>query len=203
MRKHNLFWGVLFILVGALFMLNNLGVFNINVWKLLWPSFLIALGVWTIWATQPGQAAREVEQVVIPLDGAGQARVRIRYGAGRLRVGGGTGADELATGGFAGGLDYKTARAGETLEVDMRSPSADSPVVFIPWAWGPRDWNFSLNDQIPLSLDIKSGGSDIQLNLTGLRVTDLKLDTGASTTDIYLPANAGHTQVKVSGGATT
>jgi hypothetical protein len=47
MRLSTLFWGVLFVLIGGLFLLNNLGVLNVNwetVWR-LWPMILIFWGI--------------------------------------------------------------------------------------------------------------------------------------------------------------
>ena len=39
------------------------------------------------------------------------------------------------------------------------------------------------------------------LDLRDLKVTDLKLETGASATEVTLPASAGFTRVKVQAGA--
>ena len=45
------------------------------------------------------------------------------------------------------------------------------------------------------------GASDAHVDLTDVRVTDLKIETGASNTEITLPANAGVTHVDLDGGA--
>ena len=47
MRMSTLFWGVLFVLIGGLFLLNNIGVLNVNwetIWR-LWPMILIFWGI--------------------------------------------------------------------------------------------------------------------------------------------------------------
>lgn len=47
MKLSSLFWGVLFVLIGGLFLLNNLGVLNVDwttVWR-LWPMILVFWGV--------------------------------------------------------------------------------------------------------------------------------------------------------------
>ena len=49
MRKSNLFWAVILILVGILLLLNSLDILNVDVWGLIWPLFLILLGIWTLW----------------------------------------------------------------------------------------------------------------------------------------------------------
>lgn len=202
MRRGTLFWGSILILFGILLLLNNLGILDVNVWSLIWPLFLIALGVWTLWGVFFGRPSVETEEVAIPLEGAAQARVRIRHGAGRLRVDAGAGPGELAAGTFDGGLDHRVKREGDMLDVEMRVPAGSH--FFFPWMWGPwhtLNWSFGLNGEIPLSLDLETGASDMRLDLTDLRVTDLRLQTGASATDLTLPANAGHTRVKISAGA--
>jgi len=46
-RKESIFWGVLVLLLGVLFMLKNLGL-DINIWHFLgkfWPLILIFIGL--------------------------------------------------------------------------------------------------------------------------------------------------------------
>ncbi len=201
MRRSTVFWGSILILIGVLLLLDN--VLAIDVGDLIWPLVLIALGLWILWGVLAGRGSIEAEEATIPLEGAGQARVRIHHGAGRLRLDSSAGPGELATGTFGGGLDYRVSREGDTLDVLMRMPRSFPPFA-VPWMWGPGrtlDWSFGLNSQIPLSLDFEIGANDARLDLTGLRVTDLRLQSGASSTDLKLPANAGHTQAVIKTGA--
>ncbi len=204
MRKSGLLWGVVLVFVGALLLLNSLGIFNVDVWSLIWPAFLIALGLWSLWGVFAGPRTAGAEEVTIPLEGAGRACLRIRHGAGRLRVDAGASAGELVTGTFGGGLDHRPKREGDALTVDMRVPDGGFPHIVAPWNWARGrglNWSFGLNREIPLSLDLETGASDMRLDLTDLRVTDLRLQTGASETKLLLPANAGHTRVNINAGA--
>jgi hypothetical protein len=54
---------------------------------------------------------------------------------------------------------------------------------------------------VPLSLKCETGASKSALDLRDLKVTELELETGASSTEVTLPANAGYTRVKVEAGA--
>lgn len=197
------FWGIVLILLGALLLLGNMGVFgDMDVWGVFWPLALIALGVWVLLGVLYRGRAAETQQSSIPLGGASKAQIKIEHGAGRLRVSAGAGPDELVAGDFTGGLDYKAEREGDTLEVKLRLDAPGS--AFGPWNWGAGeslDWDVRLNDQIPIELKVATGASENELDLSGLRVTELKVSTGASKTTITLPANAGHTEVKVSSGA--
>jgi hypothetical protein len=85
------------------------------------------------------------------------------------------------------------------LEVKLRTSQQ-------PWAWWPGeslDWDIRLNRDIPLNLKIDSGASASILDLSDLKVTDLDIDTGASSTELTLPANAGNTHVDIDTGASS
>jgi hypothetical protein len=203
MSKSNLFWGLILILLGVLLLLNSLGLLSVNVWSLIGPLALIAFGLWVLWGVFVGSPSAETEEATISLEGAGRARVRIRHGAGRLHVDGSAGPGELVAGTFGGGLDHRVRREGDRLDVEMRTPPHSFPFLMMPW-WGLRgglDWSLGLNSEIPLSLDLETGASDARLDLAGLRVTDLRLQTGASATRLTLPASAGHTRAEIHSGA--
>jgi hypothetical protein len=203
MRRSTLFWGTIIILIGVLLLINNL--FNIDVGKLIWPLILIVLGLWVLWGVFTAPRGFETEEEeTIPLEGATKARIQINHGAGRLRVSGGAGAGELVTGTFGGGLDYRTSQEGDTLAVKMGIRTSPPHFVF-PWTWwGPGrtlDWSVSLNESIPLSLDLQTGANEARVDLSSLQVTDLQLQTGASSTQVTLPTNAGHTRAAIRSGA--
>lgn len=199
MRRGTLFWGFLLIIFGLVLLLDNLGLLgNIDIWNLLWPLFLIALGAWILFGTI-FRRAPTVEHASIPLEGAQSARVRVRHGAGRMEVNAGSATGVLAEGDFAGGLEHSSRLQGDMLEVKM-SPREQ---VF-PFSWSPGttlDWSFWLTRDIPLSLDYETGASESRLNLRELHLTEMRLKTGASSTTIDLPANAGTTRVFVESGA--
>lgn len=199
MRRGTLFWGFLLIVFGLVLLLDNLGLLgNIDIWNLLWPIFLIALGAWILFGTV-FRRAPETEHASIPLEGAQSARVRVRHGAGRVEVTAGTGLGILAEGDFTGGLEQSSRLQGSVLEVRMNPPEN-----IFPFTWSPGttlDWSFGLTRDIPLTLDFESGASETRLNLRELRLTELRIKTGASSTNIDLPANAGHTRVFIESGA--
>jgi hypothetical protein len=201
MRRSGLFWGVILLLFGLLLLLSNLGIIAINVWGAVWAVVLIALGVGILWGIFVGSSAAEGEEVTIPLEGADSARVRVRHGAGRLRVSAGAAPDALVEGTFTSGLAYRSRRRGEELDVDMSPRSV--PFFMAPWNWGRQGlgWTFSLNGAIPLALSFETGAGEARLDLSELRVTDLRLQTGASSVHVTLPAHAGHTQARIEAGA--
>ncbi len=204
MVRNSLFWGGILVLAGILLLLDNLGLLAVNVWSLIWPLFLIALGLRLLWRYLAGPPAPQVEEAAIPLEDAGRARIRIRHGAGRLYVTAGADQDELVSGTFGGGLEYQARRDGDLLDVDMRPSSHSFPEVMMPWNWGSRgalDWSVVLNNEVPLTLSLETGASDTRLDLSELHLTELRLQTGASSTDLTLPAHAGFTRADLHAGA--
>jgi hypothetical protein len=146
----------------------------------------------------------EVEEAAIPLEGATSASVRVSHGAGRLAIDASAGADELLLGTFGGGLDVRSDRQGDNLDVRLRLPGGPFPSIALPWNWRSGrglDWTFGLNPAVPLALRLETGAADMRLDLSELKVTSLRLSTGASSTVLTLPADAGHTPVEVESGA--
>ena len=201
MRRDYIFWGAVLILLGGLMFLNSADIRlprGINPIQLFWPSVLILLGGWIMF----GYFLRgnvEFEQVSIDLEGASQASLKLSHGAGRIIVGAGAAPGQLLSGSFAGGIKHSVHRSGDRLDAHLEA----RPFVFPPFFgnWQGLEWNFNLNREIPLALRLETGASQAELDLRDLKVTDLKISTGASKTDITLPVNAGMTTVKVELGA--
>ncbi len=199
MRRGAYFWGLIFILVGGLLLLQNMELLKIDVWKLLWPLFLIAAGVWVLLGFF-FRKTPETEHASVALEGATLARVHIRHGAGRLTIQGSAAPGNLVEGDFGGGLVLDTRRSGDQLEVTLRMPSQAFPT------WGPGyslDWILNLAQDVPLELDVEGGANEAHLYLTDLKVTRLNLKTGASSTELLLPTNAGLTQVDCRAGVSS
>ena len=198
MRSNTLFWGFVLIAAGALFLLSNLGIIQVNVWNLIWPLVLIALGLSVLLRTvfrRPSTA----ETVSIPLSGAEQAVVRINHGAGELNMSSGAGEGVLLEGSFAGGINHDERRDGNTVKVNLRMPS----LVF-PFFWAPGDslnWDVHLSPRIALVFYLETGANRARIDLSDLLVNELRFKSGASATDLVLPENAGKTDVRIESGA--
>jgi len=194
MRRNYLFWGSVLILLSALFLLKALGITD-DVWGYFWLLAMGLLGVWFIIRAIWRPKGEEGEQVAIELKGAQQASLRLKHGAGRMTIGCGAGAGQLLSGTFSYGLDYKTKMVGDKLEVRMRSASH-----FGPFIGEGYDWHLNLTRDIPLSLSINSGASESRIDLSELRVPYLKLETGASSTSLTMPAAGGNTLAEINAG---
>ncbi len=201
MRRGSLFWGVIIVLAGVLLLLNQFGLLPVSAWSLFWPIVLILLGVWFLLGPTLAHQELKDENLSIPLDGAGEADIRIRHGAGKLELAAMPLSENALSGTFTGGVYARHSLHGNTLRVRLQNP--DNMMFGWPPMVGPQGyhWNFALAKNIPIKLDLKTGASDTDLDLSELNVTELELDTGASSNQITLPANAGYTRLRVHAGA--
>jgi hypothetical protein len=217
MNRGSIFWGVVLVLLGGLLLAQNMNLIppTVNVWSIFWSLVLVAVGVslllrnsesrTTLVRSGDAPAAdfavtHSGEAVRLPLDSARSARLHFHYGAGELRVDGNAAPDELYSGTFAGGLDHQERQDGDQVTADLRVPASNIPVM-APFVIHNLDWTVGLNPNIPLSLDMEVGASRNLLNLRDLQVRELRLQTGASASEIDLPARAGETRVMLRAGA--
>jgi hypothetical protein len=203
MARRNLFWGLLVLLIGLILLGNSFGWFHgLNGWALVWPAALVFVGIWFLVSslthrTQP----LENRQVMIAVEGDKQAAIKFEFGAGKLELGTTQNPSALVEGNALGELVQVVTRDGG--KVNVKLSAAPNMFMDLPSAMGTRglEWRLNLNRDIPIELDVESGASESILTLTDLKVTKLKIGTGASSNKIYLPAKAGSTDVKVEAGA--
>lgn len=199
MRSSGTFLAVALIVLGALILLGNL--LQVDAWGLVWSALLILVGLWILWGLFYGGRASRTEELAIALDGAQTARIQLRHAAGRLVLGGGAATGELLAGSFGGGVVHAERRAGESLEVDVRTPAEDFIPFITPWSLAAGlVWSVRLTDAVPLSLEVGSGAGDMRLDLTDLCLSELKVEAGAGRVDLRLPSRAGATKVRIGAG---
>lgn len=197
-----LFWPLALIAFGVLLLLDNLGWLPGSVWGYVWPAVLIFVGAGLIF----GRARRaEPIEDSVSLDGAGSATITVEHGAGVLEVFSGAQPDNLLEGAFSGGVTKRIDRHGDQTQVVLGMGPEPDWIHFIwPWNWmgfRGQEWNLRLNPNPRLALHFKTGASETRLDLTDLRVAEVSVETGASSTRLTLPAHAGWTRARVASGA--
>jgi len=196
--RGSLFWGIVLIVLAALLLFGQQGWLKGDIFGYFWPAIIILFGIWLlIGALGRGRSEAVGQKLSIPLESARNARIKLEHAAGRLNIRAGAASSELLNGVFGTEVDYKSNLVADQLQVKLRNSSHF-------WAWVPGeslDWDIRLNGEIPLNLKIESGASASTLDLTDLKVLDLDIDTGASSTEVTLPASAGNTHVEVDSGA--
>jgi len=185
MRRGELFWGGLLVILGVLFFLQAAGYLTGDVFGWFWPIFIILLGIWVL---SGGYARRSrfaaAGKFSIPLQGATEATLAIDHGAGRMLLRSDANPGDFLTGVMAAGMNHSEWHDGDKLLVRLEAGPSLIPVL------GPEDgiWEFRLNRDVPIALSIHSGASSLDLDLTDLHVTSLAFDGGASRLNLSLPA---------------
>jgi hypothetical protein len=202
MRNGSVFWGIGLVLLGGLLLLQTTGMIapGVNVWAIFWSLVLVLFGV-NLLLRSTGRGAKLYHETrEEPLNGARQAELRFHHGAGELRVDASATPDALFTGTFGGGIDARVQHSGDTARAELRTPADNFPMVGFTGA-GELNWQVGLNPNLPLSLHFELGASHNLLDLRALQVKELRLQTGASRTEIDFPERAGSTRATIRSGA--
>ena len=195
MRRDNVFWGAVLILVGVLLYLQTQGYVT-DIFKYFWPLALILVGGWIILGVYWKPAPSAEDSFSIPLQAAQSVKYNFAHGVGQLEIRGGAPADLALVGSSAVGMNRRTNLSGDRLEVRVEAGPS-----FVPFV-GPREgiWRFQLTQQVPVSLTVESGASSLNIDLTDVLLTRMALKTGASSTNVTMPAR-GASILDVESGA--
>lgn len=183
MRRDNIFWGGVLILLGVLFFLQRQNIIP-SVIPYLWPLALILFGGWLILSVYWRPSASESEKFDIPLQDAKSVRYRFSHGAGQIIITGGAPAGRALAGSSANGLNETSHSDGDRLEVRIEAGAS-----FVPFV-GPSDgaWRFQLTQEVPVSLKVETGASQLDMDLTNVLASHIELETGASSSSVIMPA---------------
>ena len=195
MKRDNLFWGGVLILVGVLLYLQTQGYIS-NVFRYLWPLMLILVGGWIILGVYWKSAPSPEDTFSIPLGTAQSVKYNFSHGAGQLEITGGAPAGQALMGTSAAGMNRNSHLDGDRLDVRVEAGPS-----FIPFV-GPNEgvWRFQLTQDVPVVLTVESGASHTEIDLTNVLATRLTLKTGASSTNVTMPAR-GSSLLDVEAGA--
>lgn len=201
MKRSALFFGTMIVLLGVVLLGINLGVVDHRIWRYFWPLVLVLLGVWFLLGPYLSKGTLESVERSVPMMNDTEAEIHFNYGAGRMVISSGAKPQELLSGSFTGGITEELHRNNGKAFLKINTPTD----FIFPGVWPAGqhglNWNINLTNEIPLQLHIHSGACEARLDLTDLKVTELNIETGASSTDVTLPQNAGFTRVVVKSGA--
>ena len=189
-------WPIVWIIVGSVLLLSTTGRLGTGPGELIsqgWPWLLVALGVWFLIGSIAPGGSGGTERLTIPLRGASDASVRIRFGAGTLTTRPAA-AGDLVDGVFEGGVMHRELGPGR---VELSQDTSYG----LPWLDRRSVWDLGLTGEVPLDLRLETGASRTLLDLREARLSRLDLQTGASETRVVLPRNAGTTEVRAEHGA--
>lgn len=195
MRRDNLFWGGVLVIVGVLLYLQAQGYIG-NVFQYFWPLALILVGGWIILGVYWKPAPSTGDTFSIPLGTAQSVKYSFAHGVGQLEISGGAPAGQALVGTYAVGMNRRSHLNGDRLEVRVEAGPSFVPVV------GPSEgiWRFQLAQDIPVLLTVESGASFLNIDLKDVLATRFALKTGASSANVTMPAR-GASLLDVEAGA--
>ena len=198
MRRSEVFWGSVLVVLGVLFLLRAIGVLTGDIFGWFWPLFIIAVGVWILLQGFTFHANYEkAEKFSVPLQGAREGSLSIEHGVGRIELRSGANQGDFITGMLGVGMNRSSNLNGDKLEVKISAGPS-----FIPFI-GPEGgiWQFRLNPDLPSAIKIEAGASRLDLDLSDLQVTYFSFEGGASNVNLTLPARVANTVVDIEAGA--
>jgi hypothetical protein len=111
-------------------------------------------------------------------------------------IGAGAPIGQALTGSAGTGMNKESHLDGDRLEVKVEAGPS-----FVPFV-GPSEgiWRFQLTQEIPLTLSVEAGASSLDIDLKDVLATRVQLKTGASSSNVTMPAR-GASILDVEAGA--
>lgn len=216
---------VLLVVAGIVTLLANVGAIS---WEQLgrlgdlWPLLLILAGMWLILSAVAAAGVRDLVMVVLVIVLAAGAVAYVATGpatgsitsasaplagnaAGRLVITGGAATTHLNVGDTGGDLyrarlratgdQPKVTNAGGAVTIDFGSGSRSGFFSI------RREADVTLSSEVPWTISVEGGALTVRGDLSDGRVQAFELGGGASSVDLKLPAPAGDTSLRFTGGA--
>lgn len=191
---------LLLILVGILALLGNFGFLSAQAWIYLFAAALIVFGALLLWSARPKPYQIQIVTASAPLENAAHATLNLKHGAGLLKLTAATDTTLFYSGAFRGGVTQRLAREGDALRVELKTP-AEIWKQLSKFQARELEWNVAVHPQIPLTLEYEGGAGEAHMDFSGIHLTTLDIQTGASPTHAILPAPRGTLRVVIHSGA--
>jgi len=223
-------WGIFLLFLGIVFLLQTLDVLPWGLWGTLWrfwPVLIIVVGlgillrrynawlislliavilggclgiaIWQHGPSLPGGIA--TESYSAPLDDMERAVIEIDFSAGSITIG------SLPPGSpnFVE-ADYAVRNRRETMDLDFQQWGGEGRLSLSTtnqqfWDDGGIRWEINFTRDIPLAINIKSAVSNMELDLSRLQVTELRLDVDAGNCKVTMPSSAGTSNIEIDSDA--
>ncbi len=223
-------WGIFLLFLGVVFLLQTLNVLPWGLWETLWrfwPVLIIIIGlgvllrpynVWlvsllilavlgaslgiAIWQYSPSLASGMVTKSYSePLGDIERAQIEIDFSAGSITIG------SLPPGSpnFVE-VDSEVRDSRQTINVDFHQKDGEGKLYLSTvnqWFWaGDRiRWEVNFTRSIPLAISIKSAASNVELDLSELKVTELRMDVDAGNYRVTMPSSADTSNIEIEADA--
>ena len=228
--RRGVFWPLLLIALGLIFLLQNFGFISGVSWLAvasLWPLLLVLIGLDIAFARRWPLPTLAVEVAVIAAglalvayspnlspgifvfgdgNGTGDTDVSVPRGATQLSLtlNGGATRSYHVSGGATQLVEAHSAnpdlrlRSSGTTRADVRLDQTSNGFLH-PVSAG--DVEIRIASDVPTSLTINLGAGEFDVDTSDVRVTDARVNIGASSMRFVLPKPSGDVAIRMSGGA--
>jgi len=231
-RYRSYFWPAVLILVGVVALLVNIGWISAERLYLLfnlWPLILIVFGLELIVRRTMRGASSDIAAILIialavagaaayvvaapnpatagvldsssPIAGVEQASLEIDAGSANITV---SGSPAVETELYRAHIEYSGPKPGISFDHSTGLVRVSQTGGSFPFFQSRRFVvDIKLNQHVPWSITENSGATTSTLNLSGVQVGSINVNTGASRSDITLGEPSGIVPVTINGGSLT
>ncbi len=192
------FWPVLIIIVGLGILLRHYNPWLISALLLLLLFGFLGIAIWQYQSSpMPSTVISPARSYSAPLGKLKSAQIEIDFTAGTLAMSSLTSnSPNLVEVTSQGGDGNEFMRAGfspqdSTGRLALSTEGADRQ------PWNEVKGEVRLTRDIPLTLEIKSAVGNLDLDFSGLKVTELRIDVDAGNYKITMPSSAGMTTATI------
>ena len=213
-------WGVFLLFLGIVFLLQVLGVLPWGLWGTLWrfwPVLIIIIGVsillrhYNVWLVSllilamlgaclgiaawqyesPPPIGVATQSYSEPLGDIEYAQIEVDFSAGSISI------SSLPPSSPDFVQATSEARKGDgSINVDFQRHDGEGRLYLSKEQGGVR-WEVRLTTITPLAINIKSAASNMEFDLSQLKVTELQLDIDAGNCKLTLPSSTGTTRANI------
>jgi hypothetical protein len=185
------FWPVLIIIIGASILLRYHNVWLVSALVLAMLFACLGITVWQYGASPPAEKITNAYSE--PLGSLEQAQIEIDFSGGSLTM------DSLPSGSLnfvEAGSGIRNGDKGVTVDFSRQDSEGELHLSLERgrwqfWSKGENSWQVRFNRNIPLTLDVKSAASNVNLDLTQLQITELAMDVDLGNHMVKVPSSAG------------
>ena len=231
MRDRSLFWPIVFIGVGAIWLLVNANLIPPVNWLgllRLWPLLLIAAGLEVLVGRRSPLASALIGLATVgaavalvylaprlnlpgsqvrtdhfsePIGEAASAEITLDLSAYPVEVSSAAGSGTLIDAEISTTGETQFEASGTSTKTVLVGTRQETPFSF-DWL-GPEDhaWRIGLSGAIPLELSVDVGSGATTLDLAGLTLAGLAIDGGSGAVSLALPASETAYEASIDGGS--
>jgi hypothetical protein len=201
--RSSYFWGGVLVVVGTLLLLGNFGLLNNLNWDVLWPTILIAFGVWLIVARvmaggpPPLSGSSAAADRSDPREGLTKARLQLAVGSCSVDVHGAPLGDLL----YRARFDHRGVQPDIQLDRATGTVRISQGGNWMVGGWGRVRLDLQLSDAVVWDVDIDTASIRGTVDLSALPLAKFECDGASSRIDLSVSQPSGEVPIRVEGGS--